>query len=196
MISGSLSQTKKCGIGAPARSLPRTRSPHCRRADFWVLRRVSRRSTRFTVLGMSLSSLLDIAPAHDFLRALLALVQEFEAIPEERFGGRHVSFASLPRQTDVGPGMAWPALTRADTLPLWNPVPAGKKLQQQQKSLFKVGSRSRKGPGSLSGSSSGGGVGGGGGDLGMTLGADGGDSSTLFMPNIVSHPRVFPCAEL
>ncbi|GAA5862172.1 hypothetical protein JCM3774_004808 [Rhodotorula dairenensis] len=102
------------------------------------------RSTRFTVLGMSLSSLLDISPAHDFLRALLALVQEFEAIPEERFGGRH----------------------------------------QQPKSLFKVGSRSRKGAGSHSGSSSGGGVGGGGGDLGMTLGADGGDSSMLFIPNI------------
>ena len=40
---------------------------------------------------MSLSSLLDISPAHDFLRGLLALVQEFEAIPEERFGGKHVS---------------------------------------------------------------------------------------------------------
>ncbi|KWU44913.1 hypothetical protein RHOSPDRAFT_4961, partial [Rhodotorula sp. JG-1b] len=101
------------------------------------------RSIRFTVLGMSLSSLLDISPAHDFLRGLLALVQEFEAIPEERFGGKH-----------------------------------------QQKSLFKVGSRSRKGTGSLSGSSSGGGVGGGGGDFGMAIAADGGDSSMLFMPNI------------
>lgn len=101
------------------------------------------RSIRFTVLGMSLSSLLDISPAHDFLRGLLALVQEFEAIPEERFGGKH-----------------------------------------QQKSLFKVGSRSRKGTGSLSGSSSGGGVGGGGGDFGMAIAADGGDASMLFMPNI------------
>ncbi|KAG0660835.1 hypothetical protein C6P46_004390 [Rhodotorula mucilaginosa] len=101
------------------------------------------RSIRFTVLGMSLSSLLDILPAHDFLRGLLALVQEFEAIPEERFGGKH-----------------------------------------QQKGLFKVGSRSRKGTGSLSGSSSGGGVGGGGGDFGMAIAADGGDSSMLFMPNI------------
>ncbi|GAA5978408.1 hypothetical protein JCM10908_004342 [Rhodotorula pacifica] len=101
------------------------------------------RSIRFTVLGMSLSSLLDISPAHDFLRGLLSLVQEFEAIPEERFGGRH-----------------------------------------QQKSLFKVGSRSRKGTGAISGSTSGSGVGGVGGDFGMALGADGGDASMLFMPNI------------
>ncbi|GAA5894497.1 hypothetical protein JCM5296_005113 [Sporobolomyces johnsonii] len=45
------------------------------------------RTTRFAVLGMSLSSLLEITPAHDFLRGLLSLVQEFEAVPEERFGG-------------------------------------------------------------------------------------------------------------
>ncbi|GAA5960625.1 hypothetical protein JCM21900_006025 [Sporobolomyces salmonicolor] len=45
------------------------------------------RTTRFAVLGMSLSSLLEVTPAHDFLRGLLSLVQEFEAVPEERFGG-------------------------------------------------------------------------------------------------------------
>lgn len=42
------------------------------------------------MLGLALSTLLDISPAHDFLRALLALVQEFESIPEERFGGKVV----------------------------------------------------------------------------------------------------------
>ncbi|GAA5932798.1 uncharacterized protein JCM15063_002207 [Sporobolomyces koalae] len=43
------------------------------------------RSTRFAILGMSLSSILEISPAHDFLRGLLSLVQEFEAIPEDKF---------------------------------------------------------------------------------------------------------------
>jgi len=44
---------------------------------------------------MSLSSLLDIAPAHDFLRGLLSLTQEFEAVPEDRYGGRNVRRGSL-----------------------------------------------------------------------------------------------------
>ncbi|GAA6004718.1 hypothetical protein JCM10207_000992 [Rhodosporidiobolus poonsookiae] len=95
------------------------------------------RTIRFAVLGMSLSSLLDIAPAHDFLRSLLSLVQEFEAVPEERFGGKN-----------------------------------------QQKSLFKVGSKSRRG-GGLSGASGAGG----GGDFSMGL-QEGGEASYLLTPNI------------
>lgn len=39
---------------------------------------------------MSLSALLDVAPAHDFLRGLLSLTQEFEAVPEDRYGGKNV----------------------------------------------------------------------------------------------------------
>ncbi|KAK4703808.1 hypothetical protein P7C70_g2404, partial [Phenoliferia sp. Uapishka_3] len=34
---------------------------------------------------MSLSSLLDITAAHDFLRGLLSLVQEFDSVPDDKF---------------------------------------------------------------------------------------------------------------
>ena len=34
---------------------------------------------------MSLSSLLDISAAHDFLRGLLSLVQEFDSVPDDKF---------------------------------------------------------------------------------------------------------------
>ncbi|GAA5922497.1 hypothetical protein JCM3775_005750 [Rhodotorula graminis] len=94
------------------------------------------RTTRFAVLGMSLSSLLDIAPAHDFLRGLLSLAQEFEAVPEDRYGGRN-----------------------------------------QQKSLFKVGSRSRRAGGAGSAAN-------GGADFPMGLPQEGGEASFLFTPNI------------
>lgn len=74
--------------------------------------RACRRSTRFAVLGMSLSALLDISPAHDFLRGLLSLVQEFDAMPEERFGGRGVSPAPLTAaQPAFRPQSGW--LTRS-----------------------------------------------------------------------------------
>ncbi|GAA5853961.1 hypothetical protein JCM3766R1_003548, partial [Sporobolomyces carnicolor] len=43
------------------------------------------RTTRFTILSMSLSPILEVNPAHDFLRGLLSLVQEFDAIPEDKF---------------------------------------------------------------------------------------------------------------
>ncbi|GAA5890977.1 hypothetical protein JCM8208_003115 [Rhodotorula glutinis] len=95
------------------------------------------RTTRFAVLGMSLSSLLDIAPAHDFLRGLLSLTQEFEAVPEDRYGGRN----------------------------------------QQQKSLFKVGSRSRRAGGAGSAAN-------GGADFPMGLPQENGEASFLFTPNI------------
>ncbi|GAA6062448.1 hypothetical protein JCM10212_005351 [Sporobolomyces blumeae] len=45
------------------------------------------RTTRFAVLGMSLSPLLEIQPPHDFLRGLLSLVQEFDGIAEDRWAG-------------------------------------------------------------------------------------------------------------
>ncbi|GAA6029318.1 hypothetical protein JCM8097_003618 [Rhodosporidiobolus ruineniae] len=96
------------------------------------------RTIRFAVLGMSLASLLDISPAHDFLRSLLSLAQEFDAVPEERFGGKH-----------------------------------------SQKSLFKVGSKSRRG-GGLAGAAGGGG----GADFSMGLPQEGGESSFLMTPNI------------
>ncbi|GAA5894777.1 hypothetical protein JCM6882_006678 [Rhodosporidiobolus microsporus] len=96
------------------------------------------RTIRFAVLGMSLSSLLDISPAHDFLRSLLSLVQEFESVPEERFGGRNV-----------------------------------------QKSLFKVGSKSRRGGGLSAASAASGGA-----DFSMGLPQEGGEASYLLTPNI------------
>ncbi|TNY19899.1 hypothetical protein DMC30DRAFT_282433 [Rhodotorula diobovata] len=99
------------------------------------------RTTRFAVLGMSLSALLDVAPAHDFLRGLLSLTQEFEAVPEDRYGGKN----------DV--------------------------RTQQQKSLFKVGSRSRRGGGAASAAN-------GGADFSMGLPQEGGEASFLFTPNI------------
>ncbi|BGP13756.1 hypothetical protein JCM10213v2_001694 [Rhodosporidiobolus nylandii] len=92
------------------------------------------RTTRFAVLGMSLSSLLDISPAHDFLRSLLTLVQEYEAVPEDRFGGKN------------------------------------------QKSLFKVGSKSKRAGASAAAS--------GGADFSMGLPQEGGEASYLLTPNI------------
>lgn len=48
------------------------------------------RTNRFAVLGMSLSALLDIPAAHDFLRGLLSLVQEFDAVPDDKFDRKNV----------------------------------------------------------------------------------------------------------
>lgn len=45
----------------------------------------SHSTTRFAVLGMSLSSVLDISAAPDFLRALLSLALEFDSVQEDRF---------------------------------------------------------------------------------------------------------------
>lgn len=42
-------------------------------------------TTRFAVLGMSLSSLLDIMTPHDFLRGLINLLHEYETIPDDNF---------------------------------------------------------------------------------------------------------------
>ncbi|KAG8992889.1 hypothetical protein FRB90_000877 [Tulasnella sp. 427] len=41
------------------------------------------RTIRYAILGMSLSSLLDISQPHDYLLSLLRLLQEFETVPEE-----------------------------------------------------------------------------------------------------------------
>ncbi|GAA6047675.1 hypothetical protein JCM3770_001621 [Rhodotorula araucariae] len=94
------------------------------------------RTTRFAVLGMSLSALLDISPAHDFLRGLLSLTHEFEAVPEERYGGKN-----------------------------------------QPKSIFKVGSRSKRAGGAAAAAN-------GGADFSMGLPQEGGEASFLFTPNI------------
>ncbi|KAM0792328.1 hypothetical protein ACM66B_005011 [Microbotryomycetes sp. NB124-2] len=51
--------------------------------------RVRSRTTRYFVLGMSLSALLDIPSAQDYFRALSALVQEFESVPDDRFDRRN-----------------------------------------------------------------------------------------------------------
>ncbi|KAH9814580.1 hypothetical protein DFH28DRAFT_1082784 [Melampsora americana] len=45
--------------------------------------RMQRRTTRFAILGMSLSSLLDIMTFHDFLKGLLNLLLEYETIPDD-----------------------------------------------------------------------------------------------------------------
>ncbi|KAG8967648.1 hypothetical protein FRC05_001980 [Tulasnella sp. 425] len=41
------------------------------------------RTIRYAILGMSLSSLLDISQPQDYLASLLRLLQEFEAVPED-----------------------------------------------------------------------------------------------------------------
>lgn len=59
--------------------------------------RDSDRTNRFAVLGMSLSALLEIPAAHDFLRGLLSLVQEFDAVPDDKFDRKNVSAGSVAR---------------------------------------------------------------------------------------------------
>lgn len=49
------------------------------------------------MLGMSLSALLDIPAAHDFLRGLLSLVQEFEGVPDDKFERKNVSWPTSRR---------------------------------------------------------------------------------------------------
>lgn len=44
---------------------------------------LSKRSTRFMVLGLSLGPLLEISNPHDFLRALLATCQEYDQLSDE-----------------------------------------------------------------------------------------------------------------
>jgi hypothetical protein len=52
------------------------------------------RTVRFAVLGMSLSALLEISAAHDFLRGLLSLLSEFDTVTDENFKARTVSIIS------------------------------------------------------------------------------------------------------
>lgn len=51
---------------------------------------ICNRTVRFAVLGMSLSVLLDISAAHDFLRGLLSLLSEFDTVTDENFKARTV----------------------------------------------------------------------------------------------------------
>ena len=48
------------------------------------------RTVRFAVLGMSLSVLLEVKAAHDFLRGLLSLLQEFDSVTDENFKAKTV----------------------------------------------------------------------------------------------------------
>lgn len=43
------------------------------------------RTSRFAILGMSLSALLDISAPPDFLRGLLSLMQEFDSVADDKF---------------------------------------------------------------------------------------------------------------
>ncbi|EFP79093.2 uncharacterized protein PGTG_05414 [Puccinia graminis f. sp. tritici CRL 75-36-700-3] len=47
--------------------------------------RMITRTTKFAILGMSLSSLLDINNLQDFLKAMINLLHEFESIPNDNF---------------------------------------------------------------------------------------------------------------
>jgi hypothetical protein len=51
---------------------------------------------------MSISSLLDITTAHDFLRGLLSLLQEFDSISEEKFDRKNQKGNSLFRGSSKG----------------------------------------------------------------------------------------------
>lgn len=73
------------------------------------------------MLGMSLSALLDIPAAHDFLRGLLSLVQEFESVPDDKFDRKNVS--SVRR-----------SLKELQLI----------RVLLQQRGLFRVASRARK----------------------------------------------------
>ncbi|CAH7667625.1 hypothetical protein BY996DRAFT_449130 [Phakopsora pachyrhizi] len=55
--------------------------------------RMVRRTTRFSVLGMSLSSMLDIMTLQDFLRGLISLLNEYESIPEDHFKPKMVNLS-------------------------------------------------------------------------------------------------------
>lgn len=59
--------------------------------------RLTARTTRFAVLGMSLSGILDITTVGDFVKALVNLLQEYEAIPDANFRPKMVRPALLPR---------------------------------------------------------------------------------------------------
>ncbi|WAR63833.1 hypothetical protein PtB15_17B434 [Puccinia triticina] len=47
--------------------------------------RVVTRTTKFAIVGMSLSSLLDINNLQDFLKAMINLLYEFKCIPNNNF---------------------------------------------------------------------------------------------------------------
>lgn len=50
--------------------------------------KMAKRTVRFAILGMSMSVLLEITAAHDFLRGLLSLLQEFDTIDDENLRAR------------------------------------------------------------------------------------------------------------
>jgi len=135
-------------------------------------------STRLAILGMSLSSLLEIQPAHDFLRSLQNLSSEFDQIPEDKF-----SF--LTTQSSIGVGTSLGVGGGGGG--------GGTRGVGQKGSLFrgkrKPGEKSGKegtGQGGQGGGGSSGGGGGGGGGGAEFASGEGGESGYLFIPNIVS----------
>jgi len=124
--------------------------------------RLSYSSTRLAILGMSLSSLLDIQPAHDFLRGLQHLSSEFDQIPEDKFS----LLSTLATSSGVGTSLA-----------------TGGGGRGTQKGLF----RGKKRPGEKDKPGQGGQGGGGGGGGAEFASGEGGESGYLFIPNIVSR---------
>ncbi|KAH8921290.1 hypothetical protein BT69DRAFT_1283280 [Atractiella rhizophila] len=61
--------------------------------------RIKTRTIRLTILGMSLSSLLEITSASDFLRGLLSLLNEYDTLPSEK-----EREGEGDRPVDFGPG--------------------------------------------------------------------------------------------
>ena len=49
--------------------------------------RMRKRTTRFTVLGMSIASILEINSPNDTARAVISLINELEAIPDDAMAG-------------------------------------------------------------------------------------------------------------
>ncbi|GAA5840962.1 hypothetical protein JCM5353_003703 [Sporobolomyces roseus] len=135
------------------------------------------RSTRLAILGMSLSSLLEIQPAHDFLRSLQNLSSEFDQIPEDKF-----SFLTTQSSIGVGTSLGVGGGGGGG---------GGTRGVGQKGSLFrgkrKPGEKSGKegtGQGGQGGGGSSGGGGGGGGGGAEFASGEGGESGYLFIPNI------------
>ncbi|KAG8899711.1 hypothetical protein FRB99_006477 [Tulasnella sp. 403] len=63
------------------------------------------RTYRFAILGMSLSNLFEIQSPQDFLRSLLALLQEFDSVPEDTLKPKMRNLfrgSKLPKKSGAG----------------------------------------------------------------------------------------------
>lgn len=127
------------------------------------------RTTKFAILGLSLSSLLDINNLQDFLKAMVNLLQEFESIPNDNF---------KPKITGLSV-----SFSLSHSLHHHDQKKKKKKIDKTdcvQKGIFKQSSKSaRKSAGGT--------------DYSITL-QDAGDPSFIYTPNIVSmsgHTHTF-----